>query len=234
MQKATISQHFSVMILVFAGILGTPQSQAQTMYRCGTVYQDRPCENGQQGKIIGVNRPADPANKPALDPVCTRRGEDAKKIIWSREGGASAEQLMAETGSAERRRLIADIYAIRGNSLDVRLAIESDCMAENNRIRQGGNLQQEESLGRLGAAERKMPTTGDMEKGVESKDLDTAARRKRAQCDAINVQLESNRSSQRNGGSSASMDSLNQQKYLLENALKSANCDGAQRAMQMQ
>jgi hypothetical protein len=208
--------------------------QAQTMYRCGSAYQDRPCENGQQGKVIGVNRAPVSSDKPALDLSCSRRGEEAKKIIWSREGGASADKLMAEANSGERRKLIADVYAIRGNSGDVRAMIESDCMAEKVRARQGGYMPDEEASSPASsrAAERKTQTQGDADKRVEN--TDNAAARKRAQCDNLKKLVANNRSEQRTGGNSGTMNSLNQQKNDLEEVLKSAGCDSVQGTMQMQ
>ena len=109
------NQHFlgkhliQICSFIFVTVIAPATVSAQTMYRCGTVFQDRPCENGQQGKVIGTNRASNStqaAAKPAVDMSCARRGEEAKKIIWSREGGASAEKLMAEASSSEQRRLI--------------------------------------------------------------------------------------------------------------------------------
>lgn len=230
--------HLASLLAVSACIAFSAPLQAQTMYRCGSAYQDRPCENGQQGKIIGVNRAPDTADKPALDLSCTRRGEEAKKIIWSREGGASAEKLMAETNSSERRKLIADVYAIRANSSEVRAAIENDCMAEKTRMRHGGFMPEDEapapSRVTSSAAERKFSASAETEKRVDqAAAADAAATRKRAQCDYLKSQLSNNRSNQRAGGASSTMNSLNQQRSDIEAELKSAQCDGGPGSMQM-
>lgn len=201
---------------------------AQTMYRCGTVFQDKPCDNGQQGKVIGTNRTSNSSQssaKPALDLSCARRGEEAKKIIWSREGGASAEKLMAEASSGEQRRLIANVYAIRGNSADVRSAIENECMAEKTRERQGGYLDNEYGGSQTRNDEKKASSPSSQEKNPAIIADENAIRNKRALCENLNSQIKSIRDQQRAGGDSRTMDGLNRQKYDLESALRSSDCN---------
>ncbi|MBC3936460.1 hypothetical protein [Undibacterium rugosum] len=115
--------------------LFTPLLTAQNLYRCGSSYQDKPCDPGQKSQIIGT-LPGNGNNgipRAILDGECTRRGEEAKKIIWMREGGATQDALLAEAKTEDRRKLISDIYAQRGNSSDVRNAIEKDCLQEKLR-----------------------------------------------------------------------------------------------------
>lgn len=200
--------------------------QAQTMYRCGSSYQDRPCENGQPGKIIGVNRAPADVDKPKLDLACSRRGEDAKKIIWQREGGAIQEKLLAEAGSAERRKLISDVYAIRANSGEVRAAIENDCMAEKSRERAYPYLQDEAVPEKSRGAQRSLPA------GVTDKQAENVAR-KRTLCLQLRQLLAANRNSQRSGGSVEAMESLNQQRRDSAAELKAAGCEDAQGSIEM-
>lgn len=230
MKYLTLAAFFGTSIALSLSL--SASVQAQTMYRCGSVFQDRPCDNGQQGKIIGVNRAPGNADKPALDPSCTRRGDEAKKIIWSREGGASAEKLMAEATTGEARKLISDVYAIRANSSEVRAAIENACMAEKTRARQDGYMPDEDAPASPRNAERKTPATSEAPKRADG--TDNTAARKRAQCDMLKSQLASNRNSQRAGGGGNTMNSLNQEKSELENVLKSVGCESAQPSMQMQ
>ena len=201
---------------------------AQTMYRCGSVFQDRPCENGLQGKIIGTNRASNSSEvsaKPVLDLSCTRRGEEAKKIIWSREGGASAEKLMAEASSGEQRRLIANVYAIRGNSADVRGAIENECMAEKSRARQGGNFDNEYGGNQTRNDEKKASAASVQEKSSGVMADENVIKNKRALCDNLNGQIKSIRDQQRAGGDSRVIDGLNRQKYNLDSALRLGGCN---------
>ncbi|WP_428718697.1 hypothetical protein [Undibacterium curvum] len=123
----SVSSRFCVAMLLSAA---TPLLMAQNLYRCGNSYQDKPCDPGQKSQIIGTLPGNGNSGNPRaiLDGECTRRGEEAKKIIWMREGGATQDALLADAKTEERRKLISDIYAQRGNSSDVRSAIEKDCM----------------------------------------------------------------------------------------------------------
>ena len=228
------NQHFlqkhliQICSCLFVAAMAPAAVSAQTMYRCGTVFQDRPCDNGQQGKVIGTNRTSNPTQasaKPTLDMSCARRGEEAKKVIWSREGGASAEKLMAEASTSEQRRLIANVYAIRGNSADVRSAIENECMAEKNKERQGGYLDNEYGGSPARNDEKKASTTISQEKSSASIVDENAIKNKRALCENLNSQIKSIREQQRAGGDSRMMDGLNRQKYDVESALRLGDCN---------
>jgi hypothetical protein len=58
----------------------TTGAQAQTLYRCGNSYQDKPCDKGQKEQILGKLATTDNTNKPVVDASCRLRGEDAKKL----------------------------------------------------------------------------------------------------------------------------------------------------------
>lgn len=121
--------HFAVRLglLVAAASAG-----AQTMYRCGSVYQDRPCANAQDSRVIGRGQPAEPgAAAPAVDAECAARGEVAQRIMWRREAGMTA----AEQRSVHREHVLIldDVYRRRGTSVEVRRAVEADCVAEKTR-----------------------------------------------------------------------------------------------------
>lgn len=113
---------------VVIGALALP-AIAQTMYRCGSVYQDRPCANPQESRVVGRAQPSATVEaRPALDADCADLGETAQRIMWRREAGMTA----AEQQSVHREspKMVADVYRRRGGSLQVRQAIEADCMAE--------------------------------------------------------------------------------------------------------
>lgn len=123
-------KQWSLCVVVGAVILLAPvESNAQTMYRCGSNYQDKPCAQGQVGKVIGNQASRDESASPAIDAACRRRGEAAKKIIWSRKGGASKDDLLAGVASMDESRLIEDVYAIKGDYTQIRKTIETECMA---------------------------------------------------------------------------------------------------------
>jgi hypothetical protein len=192
---------------------------AQTMYRCNNSYQERPCESGAQSVLGKV---PSSAQKSDVDLSCTRRGEEAKKIIWSREGGASQEKLMAETNSGERRKLIADVYALRADANAVRAAIEKDCMAEKTQPRVMLDGVESDQLKRNNTESKNSDAgagSSSSSSKAESKAKDTA------QCFNLKSRLQNLRLAQAAGGSAAAMESLNQQKRALLADSNAMGCD---------
>lgn len=212
--------------LLMLGSALPSQVMAQKMYRCGSSYQDKPCENGQKEKIIGKAVTSTPTDKPPLDSSCVQRGEEAKKIIWMREGGAQQDKLMNEATTVERRRVIADVYAQRGNALDIRARIENDCMAEKENERKFGMAPApEDPAKRTQAAERKA-TQGESPADAAKRASADAARTK-TMCDEVRKQLASVQSAQRTGGQGSAMDELTRNKREIESNLRSMGCDAA-------
>jgi hypothetical protein len=124
-----------VMLLVAGTLAIIAQAAGQTMYRCGSVYQDRPCDAGAKAKVVGSTGSAAAAPAPAAgaDPECMQRARDSHKIVWAREGGATEERLLSEARSASERRLIQDVYRRPGAASTVQQRVEADCVAEKQR-----------------------------------------------------------------------------------------------------
>ena len=65
-------------LLVAASFALCAQAQAQSMYRCGNVYQDRPCAAGMKSRVVGSTGVASAPSTPSagVDPECAQRGRD--------------------------------------------------------------------------------------------------------------------------------------------------------------
>ncbi|MFZ6721742.1 hypothetical protein [Undibacterium sp. Ji49W] len=212
--------------LLVSGTALPGQVMAQKMYRCGSDYQDTPCTNGQKEKVIGKAVTATATDKPPLDATCVRRGEEAKKVIWMREGGALQDKLLNEATTAERRKVIGDVYAQRGNAVDIRARIESDCMSEKENERKFGMAPvQEDPAKRTQAAERKA-SQGESPADAAKRASADAARTK-AMCDDVRRQLASVQNAQRSGGQGSTLDELTRNKREIESNLRSMGCDAA-------
>jgi hypothetical protein len=126
------------MLLVAGTLAIVAQAEAQTMYRCGSVYQDRPCDAGAKAKVVGSTGTAAAAPGPAqgVDPECMQRARDSQKIVWAREGGATEERLLSEARSGSERRLIQDVYRRPGAASTVQQRVQADCVAEKQREEQ--------------------------------------------------------------------------------------------------
>ena len=225
---------FWVLILVNTALL-VQSSQAQTMYRCGSNYQDKPCANGQQGVVVGTAKNASqstPTAAPTIDASCKRRGEDAKKIIWMREAGAQKNDLLAKSTSTEQSQLIADIYAVRGNANDIRANIEKSCMEEKDIGKRfgiaadGDNaqilrqvqqvLQAAEKSAAQSATNKSATTSKDMALEKTPEQVEVPVSKKRLPCPNLKNQLEIVKANLRAGADTQTMQNLNQQKRDLE------------------
>lgn len=221
--------------------------QSQTMYRCGSSYQDKPCANGQQGVVIGKNQArtqnsADTTE--AVDLVCKRRGEEAKKIIWMREGGAQKNDLLTKSNSDEQSQLITDIYAVRGNSNDIRANIEKNCMQERalrteliKRLGVVPDAEMVQALRKTQQAQQAPDKSADKSnaKLVQqdkttaanaaenyASDTDNLAAKKRLPCPNLKMQLEIVNANLRAGADVTTMQGLQQQKRSLEKDIAQA------------
>ena len=87
-------------------VLTTP---VHALFRCGNAYQDRPCataasESAVNPAIRNATVPATLATvKPAASPfaaACARMGNEAQRVVWNREGGATRDVMQARAALA--------------------------------------------------------------------------------------------------------------------------------------
>lgn len=217
-------------LFLLAGMAAS--AHAQKMYRCGNTYQDRPCMGEQPGKVIGsTGTPRPAAAAPAADPYCAQRGEKAQKIMWAKEAGRTEEMQLSAATQPEERKLVGEVYRKRGSSVEVRAAIEADCMDERKRAAQAAALM--EAAAKLQgqsapAAAAAPPVAREADPAAsEQRQREAAARKeadKKTRCDRIASRIESIRNSQRAGGSATTMDSLRQQQQKTEKEWNDAGC----------
>lgn len=207
-------------------------AQAQKMYRCGNAYQDRPCDGGQQGKVIGSAGAAQPPAGPVSDRECTQRGIDAQKIMWAKEAGHTAEMQLSASKSAREKMLISEVYSKRGSSSVVRAAIEADCVAEKEKAAQAAALIS--AAAKLQGMEPPAVSSAPGESAGAEPEAEAArqreklaasdAARKKARCDGIASQLDIIRNEQRRGGSGVLMNDLNRKRQDAYREQNEAGC----------
>jgi hypothetical protein len=227
------------MLLVGVLLLPLPEVMAQA-YRCGNVYQDQPCGGSQFSKpVMGASqRPAASNTSGASSAVlagaaeCEKRGADSIKIVWAREGGVTKENALAGAPDPAAKKLITDVYRVRGAAPDVRARIEAECRAEmEERARL---LALHAAIAKTGIPPGDQPHPGNSretelaEKKAMSERLageqQAEARTVKARCDNFESQLESNRARQRAGGGTGSMETLRRQQMDLERQSRAAGC----------
>ncbi|MBR7746556.1 hypothetical protein [Undibacterium baiyunense] len=225
-------------LFAIACVLVAVDTHAQTMYRCGSSYQDKPC-TGQAGVVIGSAKKVDinELNSAVrVDPACKRRSEEAKKIIWMREAGAQQSDLLAKSSDAENRRLIADVYAVRGNINDIRASIEKNCMEEKDRNRQFAlaeateadmqalrQLQQKQAQRAAQTSQANDKVVKEVNSEQISPDASVMAAKKRLPCPNLKNQMEIIKANLRTGADAQTMQMLNQQKRELDKEI-AATC----------
>ena len=218
--------------ILFICMLLSTAIQAQSMYRCGSTYQDRPCEGEQKGKLIGGTSGTPSANGSVSDAACAQRGAAAQKIVWAREGGAMQDQQLAKAGNANEQKLISDVYARRGTSSDIRAAIEAECIAAKEKAAQVAALLDAARAGQSPSASNSA-TPQNKSSEADQKTADSAstkdntdreAANKKIRCSYAKNQIEDIASKLRTGGNAATMEDLNQQKRNAERRLSEDKC----------
>lgn len=114
---------------------------AHALYRCGNVFQDRPCDGAapQQAAPSGGSTASPGAGVPLASTrasphaaACSRAGEHAQRIQWQREGGATMEKQLSELARGREREEIAaiihSVYSRRGTAPEIRAAVEAECV----------------------------------------------------------------------------------------------------------
>ncbi|MGQ0512629.1 MAG: hypothetical protein ACT4P9_18650 [Betaproteobacteria bacterium] len=229
-------------LVALAVLLVGASAHAQTMYRCGNKYQDRPCDANQKGRAVG-NTGAASAARPAgaSDAECAQRGKDALKVVWSREGGATLERLMGEIDSsgasaarkAEDKRFVQDVYRRPGAAGQVQSAVEADCIVEKEKAERAASLaaaaakaQQELRPGSSAAPSAPPAQIGDPAAAERARQQTLAqeAERRKARCSRINASLDQLATQERSGGSAATMDRLREQRRQLREESGRAGC----------
>jgi hypothetical protein len=205
---------------------------AQTLYRCGSVYQDRPCDGAQQGKVVSNYGGAAPASSGVTDGECQERGQKSLKIVWAREAGASADRQLADARTEADRKLIGSVYRKRGSAPEVRAAIEAECVTEKQEAAQAAALLN--AANALKGNQAPPPPALQSSKQAEPQpDQAAAAERKRqereadarkSRCENIKARQQNILSEQRAGGSVGHMESLNRRRQDIDDEARKAGC----------
>jgi hypothetical protein len=130
--RQTISSLWYCPGLLCVLLTGMAPLAAQTLYRCGNTYQDKPCSNGQQGKVVTILKGAE-AKDGLLDVNCSQKGQDAQKIMWARESGMTEKEMLDKAKTASERELVMSVYRQRGSSAQIRQSVEAACIADKDR-----------------------------------------------------------------------------------------------------
>jgi len=219
----------AVRVLLAATVAcGASAAFAQTMYRCGSSFQDHPCAGGQAGVAIGMAaaRPAARgASAAAPSARCIQQGIAAQKISWSREAGKT-EQEQAAAAARGQGDLIAEVYARRGSAVEIRAAIEAECAAREARAAElaaaGGGV----PAARIDSPDVALQSPSPAPAPSTRPDNATAdaAAQKKATCQALNDAREGILARQRRANTQPVAEQLRQQYRDANDHLRQAGC----------
>lgn len=227
---------------VFLALFFCGSSHAQKTYRCGSVYQDRPCEDAQNSKevrYLGAATPTPTAQ--STDQQCKQRGLDSQKIVWARQSGVLAEKLIADLATKgldsnktnEEKDLITAVYQKqRGSAPEISASIEADCVDAKKQaalaaamVAAGMKLQGKDAAGAGAAAPS---STGNVQASGKAQGEGTpttkVATNNIALCSSLATRIDSIKSNQRAGGSVSDMESLNRLRMDTEAERRRAGC----------
>lgn len=228
-------RHRGVGACAFLVLLLPMLTHAQTMYRCGSSYQDRPC-NGVDSKIVGRGAAQQPVAQAAaaglIDPACQARGASAQRLMWERESGRTLEDQLSRGGVDID--LAKAVYARRGSSVDVRRAIEAECVKEVERAKEIELLLRAANKGQVGVGvggEPQSSRPGPSDKpvgealsgGPSSADV-ARLQAKATTCASLNAELGRLSQAQREGGDAAFMDDLKVRARDAQSRKRAAGC----------
>jgi hypothetical protein len=217
---------------------------AHAVYRCGNVFQDTPCDAAGTQMTPGGVRPSQPAPRGATPapagaaaaaaspfaPACSRLGEEAQKMEWKREGGATQERQLAELPAGNRQemaKVLDSVYRKRGSAPEVRAAVEAECVAERQQAADQAAVlrallpanasQAGLAPGTSSAAEASASAASAAAKSQTTGGPAPACAGWRRDLESVNAQL-------RSGGNAAAMERLQAQRRSLEKSLGDGRC----------
>ena len=213
---------------------------AHAVYRCGNVYQDRPCDEKGPQTHLTPGMKAAPSTAPsaatAASPfaaTCARAGEEAQKIVWKREAGATQERQMAElpnTGSrAAMANIIDSVYRKRGTAPEIRAAIEAECVAEKQKEADDAAalkllLQSRQAGGAGGAAPALNSTAADAPADAPAARKAQAPTGPSSSCTSWRSDLETVNAELRRGGNAVRMEQLQNRRRDVEKQMRDGRC----------
>ncbi len=217
-------------------------AQAQTLYRCGNSYQDKPCAAGQPGKIIkdvGRTEAASASAGAAGDAQCSLRGAAAQKIVWSREAGALEAHMLDKAQDEGERDLIREVYRQRATAPEMKRMIEANCIKEkqspksNAVIKMGANQPLKDAtnagVAQLGKSDQKNQGKNEGNNETEAGEIENKVtlseeEKKKAMCAKLREEILYTISLQRKGGSHAEAEAYNKRKYELDSQFFRTGC----------
>ena len=124
-------------LLIMLGTWGP--ASAQTLFKCGNAYQDRPCDSEIQQRISATTgQSSGESYNPRSNAACARQGASAETIAEKRMAGVSLESALAALDArgleppemSAPKDFVRKVYQREGAPPAVARLIEDACVAQ--------------------------------------------------------------------------------------------------------
>ena len=214
----------AVFLYIFSGA-----SLSANLYRCGNTFQDTPCTGAIKGKVIvDINHPAKLNNaNETVDIDCSQKGEIAKKIMWMREIGKTAQDQTSIATDSLTKQLIPQVYQLKGSSIQVKGMIERECMQQKERDLLFTKMMIEAQRLRNGTSSVESGTVNHQQFQTEKKINSQTSKEDlniKASCNSYPAQLEAIAVKRKKGGAAGYMEELKHSQLKIETEAKLIGC----------
>ena len=133
---------FLLNALIFVLLTFSQALFANDLYRCGSSYQDKPCNGKINSQDISRKTPQtldniaiESQSDLIVNANCQQRGESAKAIAKLRDEGITENQQINATSDQISKTMIKDVYRHRGSALQLQNTFEHECLQVIEKVR---------------------------------------------------------------------------------------------------
>ena len=128
--------HSAIAVLVVT-VAACSGASGQNLFKCGATFQDKPCDTEVQKKYSSLTGSFSKEQVNATaDAQCADRGIRALPFIQARTRQETLESLhaaidgkpIARLEKVKEKELASTVFAKKGSPVEIRAAIETDCM----------------------------------------------------------------------------------------------------------
>lgn len=200
------------------------------LYRCGNTFQDTPCTGAIKSKVTANTNHSPKLNNAneTVDIDCSQKGEIAKKIMWMREIGKTAQDQTSTATDSLTKEIIAQVYQLKGSSPQVKAMIERECMLQKEKDLLFAKMMVDAQRLRNGTSSANPATVNNQQQNpIENKSKPQTSKEDlniKAACNSYPSQLEAIAAKRKKGGSVGYMEELKHSQLKVETEAKLLGC----------
>ena len=199
------------------------------LYRCGNAFQDTPCPGAIKSKVIANTNHSPKLNNTneTVDIDCSQRGEIAKKIMWMREIGKTAQDQTSTATDSLTKQIIAQVYQLKGSSPQVKAMNERECMLQKEKDLLFAKMMVDAQRRNETSSANPATINNQQQNPIENKSKPQTSKENpniKAACNSYPSQLEAIAAKRKKGGSVGYMEELKFSQLKVETEAKLLGC----------